>query len=96
MAKRIGGLRRKTRYKLSKRTKDKGKLSLTKYFQTFKEGDKVILKAEPLVQKGMYHPNYYGKVGTVKKKQGKCYEVAIKDRSKQKVLIVHPAHLKKV
>ena len=96
MAKRIGGLRRKTRSKVSKTQRRKGKISLTAYFQKFKEGDRVVLKAEPAVQKGMYHPNYYGKTGTIKKKQGRCYEVAIKDRSKQKVLIVHPAHLKKV
>jgi len=91
--KRIGQARRKTRNKLSKSQREKGKLSLTKFFQKFKEGDNVILKAEPAVQKGMYHPNYYGKRGVVKGKQGRCYEVAIKDRTKSKLLIVHPVHL---
>ncbi|MEE9525818.1 MAG: 50S ribosomal protein L21e [Candidatus Woesearchaeota archaeon] len=93
--KRIGTARRKTRHKLSKSVRTKGKISLTKYFQKFKEGDKVILKAEPAVQKGMYHPRYFGKNGTIKGKKGRCYEVTIKDRTKQKVLIVHPVHLKK-
>ena len=96
MAKRIGGARRKTRHKLSKKTRKKGKIPLTAYFQKFEAGDKVVLKAEPAVQKGMYHPNYYGKSGIIQRKQGRCYEIAIKDRSKQKVLIVHPAHLKRI
>jgi ribosomal protein L21E len=54
MSKKIGSLRRKTRHKLSKTQRTKGKISLTKYFQKFKQGDKVVLKAEPAVQKGMY------------------------------------------
>ena len=95
MAKRIGTIRRKTRHKLSKKTRKKGKISLTAYFQKFKQGDKVVLKAESAVQKGMYHPNYYGKSGVVRGKKGRCYVIAVKDRSKQKLLIVHPSHLKK-
>ncbi len=30
-----------------------------------------------------------------KRQKGKCYEVLIIDRGKQKTLIVHPVHLKK-
>ena len=93
--KRIGQARRKTRHKLSKKVKEQGKLSISKYFQTFESGDKVLLVAEPAVQKGIYHMNYYGKMGIVKGKQGKCYEVKIKDRTKEKMLIIHPVHLKK-
>ncbi len=96
MAKRIGSFRRKTRFKLQKNVRKKGKISLTAFFQKFKEDDRVVLVAEPAHHKGMYHPNFYGKAGVIKGKQGKCYQVAIKDRSKQKVLIVHPVHLKKV
>ena len=95
MAKKIGAARRKTRHKLSKKVRRKGKLPLTTYFQRFEIGERVVLKAEPAMQKGMYHPNYYGKTGVVKGRQGRCYEVAVKDRSKQKVLIVHPVHLQR-
>jgi len=95
MAKKIGSSRRKTRHKLSKPYRKKGKISLRKYFQKFNVDDKVILKAEPAIQKGMYHSPFYGKQGIVKGKQGRCYKVQIKDGSKQKVLIVHPVHLKR-
>ena len=47
------------------------------------------------MQKGMYHSRFYGKMGVVKGKKGRCYEVMITDGSKQKTLIVHPVHLKK-
>ena len=40
--KRIGTARRKTRAKFTKHFKEKGKVSLTKYFQTFKEGEKLV------------------------------------------------------
>jgi len=93
MAKRIGGSRRKTRHKLQKSSRG---ISLTKYFQEFKTGERVGLAAEPSVQKGMYHPRFYGKTGVIKEKVGRCYEVSINDLGKNKVLIVHPIHLKKV
>jgi len=94
MAKRVGGARRKTRHILSKHYKDKGKISLTRYFKEYKTGEKVILKAEPAVQKGMYFPRFHGKVGIVKGKKGNCYEVLIKDGKLEKNIIVHPVHLK--
>ena len=95
LVKRIGSFRRKTRHKLSKKTRTKGKINLSKYFQTFKTGEKVVLKAEPAVQKGMYRPVFHGKAGIIKEKAGKCYKVLINDHKKQKTIIVHPIHLKK-
>ena len=95
MAKRIGGSKRKTRYKLQKEIRRKGKISITKYLQKFNLGDKVYLTAEPAVQKGMYHPRFIGKTGTINKKSGKCYEVVINEGRKEKQLIIHPVHLKR-
>jgi len=96
MVQRVGGFRRKTRDKLSKNFRQKGKISLTSYFQKFIEGDKVTLLAEPAVQKGMYFPRFHGKKAIVQRQKGECYEVLIKDGNKDKVLIVHPVHLKRV
>ncbi|MBT4824054.1 50S ribosomal protein L21e [Candidatus Woesearchaeota archaeon] len=96
MTKRIGGARRKTRYKFKKPVRKQGKLSLTKYFQTFDVEERVILLAEPAVQKGMYHRRFHGKSGIITGKRGNCYKITIKDQSKVKEVIVHPVHLKKV
>ncbi|MBS3117601.1 50S ribosomal protein L21e [Candidatus Woesearchaeota archaeon] len=96
MAKRVGGFRRKTRSKLRKNVAEKGKLSIGRYLQQFNEGEMVYLNAEPAVQKGMYFPRFHAKAGTILKKQGACYHVAIKDGKKQKTFIIHPVHLKRV
>ena len=95
MVTRKGGVRRKTRYKLRKEKRQRGKISITRYFQSFKEGDRVLLDVEPAVQKGMYHPRFMGKSGIIRNKRGKCYEVTINDLGKEKKLIVHPVHLKR-
>jgi len=95
MVKRKGGARRKSRHKFMKGVKEKGKLSLRKYFQSFNMGERVWLSTEPAVQKGMYWPSYIGKAGIITGKRGRCYEVAIKDGNKEKMLIIHPVHLKR-
>ena len=93
---RVGGARRKTRQKLKKNYKVRGKVSLRRYLQVLAAGDKVALVAEPAVQRGMYFRRFHGKIGTVAKKLGSCYEVVIKDMDKEKHLVVHPVHLKKL
>lgn len=95
MVRRIGGLRRKTRYKFRKQKRKRGKISMTKYLQSFNPGDKVHLTVESGIQKGMYHPRFMGKAGIIKGKRGRCYEVAINDFGKEKILIVHPIHMNK-
>ena len=95
MVTRKGGIRRKTRYKFRKEKRQRGKISMTRYFQTFKSGDRIFLDVEPSVQKGMYHPRFMGRAGTIKSRRGRCYEITINDLGKEKTLVVHPVHLKK-
>ena len=75
MAQWIGKFRRKTRSKLKKSIKTRGKISINNYLQSFKPEEKVLLKAEPAVQKGMYFPRFHGKVGVVK---GKTFSSGLK------------------
>lgn len=96
MTKRIGSSKRKTRQIMRKHNSRKGKISFTSYFQKLNIGDTVVLKAEPAVQKGMYFLRFHGKTGVVTGVKGKCYEVRIRDMDKEKTLIVHPVHLKKI
>jgi len=96
MVQRKGGFRRKTRYKLSRGPRDRGKVSIRKYLQSFKAGEIVILKMNPSVHEGMYFPRFHGNHGIIKEKRGNCYIVKIKDKNKEKDLIVHPVHLTRV
>ena len=96
MVTRIGTFRRKTRKKMTKKSSMKGEFSLRSYLQEFDAGDRVALRLEPSIHKGMFFPRFHGKIGSIICKNGSCYEVAIKDINKNKTVIVHPVHLKKV
>ena len=96
MVMRIGGARRKTRQKYKKNYKQRGKISLRRYLQAFSEGDRVALVAEPAVQKGIYFRRFHGMNGTVSRKLGACYEVKVRDHDKEKHVIVHPVHLRRL
>jgi large subunit ribosomal protein L21e len=96
MGKRKGGYRRKTRILMRKNVREHGKIRLADYFATYKDGDKVALRAEPGYQGGIYHLRFHGKVGEIAGKQGDCYYVAIVDGGKAKKVLVHPIHLQRV
>ncbi len=95
MVTRIGGFRRRTRHKLQKGVRRKGKISTTRYFATYKPGERVVFVAEPAVQKGMYFPRYHGKTGIVRGTQGKCLKVLFMDGGVEKTIIVHPVHVRR-
>jgi large subunit ribosomal protein L21e len=59
-------------------------------------GDRACLAAEPAVQSNLYHQRFHGRSGTIVGKRGDCYELQIQDGGKQKVIIVHPVHMKKL
>ncbi len=94
MTSNIGGSKRKARFKLTKSAREKGKISMSKFMQSFVAGQKVHLDIEPAIHKGDYSTDFIGKTGTVKAKRGQCYEVMIKDGNKEKMLIIHPVHLR--
>jgi large subunit ribosomal protein L21e len=96
MVQRLGGRRRKTRNIFGKKASQRGKFSLTKYFQTFKVGDQVLLHVEPGVHKGVYFRRFNARPGIVARKQGRCYVVTVQDGGKSKEVIVHPIHLRKL
>ncbi len=95
MVTRIGGFRRRTRHKLQKSVRKKGKISMTRYFAEYKPGERVVFAAEPAVQNGMYFPRYHGKSGIVQGKQGKCFKVLFRDGGVEKTIIVHPVHVRR-
>ncbi|MFT4309704.1 MAG: 50S ribosomal protein L21e [Candidatus Woesearchaeota archaeon] len=96
MVKRIGTARRKTRDLFSVKHKDKGKVSIRNYFQSFVQGDRVLVGVSPTVQEGMPYRRFVGKMGIVKGMQGASYKVMINDHDKSKIILVHPVHLKKL
>lgn len=93
MVTRIGTHQRKTRHKYKKNVRERGKISLSQYFQEFKSGDKVNLKINSNIQTGRFFPRFHGLTGTVAGKKGECYHVVLMDGRKEKTVFVHPIHL---
>ncbi|MBI4145747.1 50S ribosomal protein L21e [Candidatus Woesearchaeota archaeon] len=96
MSARKGGARAGTRRLWRKQPRTRGKISITKYFMPYKVGDHAVLNADPAVQKSLYHQRFHGKAGVVVGKRGECYELQVIDGGKEKMLVVHPVHMKKL
>lgn len=88
------GIRSKTRHKLRKHVREKGMTSVNVMLREFNKGDKVHIEINPSVHSAMPHRRFDGKTGTVIGKQGNCYLVEVKNIDANRVIIVHPAHLK--
>jgi len=85
------GFRRSTRRKLKSGIDHKFKV--TPYLAEFKPKDKVVIKLDPMSQKGMPFPKFKGKVGEIKEKRGEAYVVVIRIGNSTKEVISRPEHL---
>ncbi len=91
------GERKKTRKKLSKRKRDRGLSPISKAVQRFEAGDKVHIKIDPSVHKGMPHRRFHGMTGEVVGRRGRAFIVKVFDgirgHKKPKELFIRPEHL---
>jgi len=95
MTKRSKGPRRKTRYKLQRKKRDRGKSPITYILQDFDVGAKVNIKIDPSAHKGQPHHRFHGYTGTVVGKQGGALIVRIVEGKKKKDLLILPPHLRR-
>ena len=89
--KKAQGKRAKTRNVVAKR-----RLTVNDFMKEFENGDKVAIDIQPQVHSGLPPFRFRGKIGDIVGKQGEIYKVKIKDGNKEKILLVHPIHLKKL
>ena len=78
-----------------KKIKTRGKLKFSRYFQKFKEGDRVSVVAEKSISIN-FPTRLQGRTGVVEGKRGKAYMIKIKDQDKEKRFLIEPIHLKKI
>ena len=76
-----------------KSVREKGKISLSQYFQEFKKGDRVAVKRE-LSLRPKFPKQLQGRSGVVEGNRGSSYIVKINDMNKEKTYIIHPVHLR--
>jgi len=87
------GYRANTRALLRLNPRERGKTTLNKVLLSFKEGDKVVVKINPSVHKGMPHRRFHGRVGVVTAKRGRSYVIHVPQGDATKEIIVRPEHL---
>jgi len=87
------GYRRGTRHLLKKESRERGKMRLSKLLYEYQPGNRVVIKIDPAIQKGMPHRRYHGKVGVVVDKRGQSYIVSVTQGEAVKEIIVRPEHL---
>ena len=78
-----------------KHPRQRGRISFTRFFQQFKEGDHVAVVREHSEIFG-YSTRVQGKTGKVICKQGEAYCVEISDLGKLKRYFIKPIHLKRI
>ena len=78
-----------------KSPRQKGKLSLSRFFQQFKQGDFVAVAKEHSVP-FFYSDRLQGRTGRVIEKRGSSYLVEIADLGKPKRYLIKPIHLRKI
>lgn len=87
------GTRRKSRYKLRKIVREKGLSPISRAIREYKEGDIVNIDIDPGIQKGMPHPKFQGRTGSVLSRRGRAYIVEVRDGGLMKEVIILPEHL---
>lgn len=87
------GYRAGTRRLLKKRPRERGKIRLSKLLYQYQPGNRIVIKIDSGVHKGMPHKRYHGKVGTVIDKRGRSYIINVTQGDAVKEIIVRPEHL---
>ncbi len=78
-----------------KNSRQRGKISFTRFFQKFNPGDSVAVVKE-LSHSFGYKKTIQGRTGKVIEKRGSAYAVLINDLNKPKLYLLRPIHLKKI
>lgn len=90
------GSRRRTRRLLRKSARASGLSTLTRTFQALDIGDRAAIVLDPGVHRGMPHPRFNGRTGSVIGVQGSAYVLQVRDGGKLKRVVSRPEHLKRV
>jgi len=77
----------------SKQIRSKGKLSFSKYFKKFSDGD-VVCVVRDLTLNASFPKRMQGRTGKIVGSRGTNKIIEIKDGNARKTFIIHPTHLK--
>ncbi|MHA1596752.1 MAG: 50S ribosomal protein L21e [Candidatus Asgardarchaeia archaeon] len=90
------GYRSRTRSILRKHPRERGMAPLGRLLHEYSINERVLIKIDPSVHKGMPHKRYHGKIGVVKGFRGKAIIVSVKLGNKEKEIITLKEHLRPI
>jgi large subunit ribosomal protein L21e len=93
LVRRSKGYRSRTRTLFRKKAREKGKVGLSRLLRTYNPGDKVKIRIDSGVHKGMPHRRYHGRVGIVKARRGRSYVIEVVEGRQTRTLIARPEHI---
>jgi large subunit ribosomal protein L21e len=96
MGKMSHGSRAKTRYKMRKKLKERGPVTVNRVIKSFDVGDRVAIDIEPSFHNGMPFKRFQGMTGIIEGTRGSAYVVKISDQGKEKTVVSYPIHLKRM
>ena len=89
------GFLRRSRNTLKGKPRDRGKISIRRYFQEFKVGETAGISID-VQYRNIPYPKFNGKLGKITNQQGRAYYININDNGRKKDVLVSPEHLKKI
>lgn len=94
MVKRSHGYRVGSRKLMTKKIRQRGMPSPSKILHQYNEGERVDIIIDSAIHGGQPHRRYHGRVGVIKTRRGRAYEVETTLGKKTKLLIIRPEHLR--
>ncbi|MHB8585200.1 MAG: 50S ribosomal protein L21e [Thermoplasmatota archaeon] len=96
MVVRSKGLRSKTRHKLQKPARARGRPPVTHSLRAYPAGSKVAIVINPSVHDGQPHPRFQGLTGVIVERRGGSFVLEVRVGHKPKTLIARPEHLRAI
>jgi large subunit ribosomal protein L21e len=93
LVRRSKGYRSRTRTLFRKNPRERGKVGLSRLLKTYNPGDKVKIRIDSGVHKGMPHRRYHGRVGIVKARRGRSYVIEVAEGRQARTVIARPEHI---
>jgi large subunit ribosomal protein L21e len=93
LVRRSKGYRSRTRTLFRKESRERGKVGLSRLLRTYNLGDKVKIRIDSSVHKGMPHRRYHGRVGIIKGRRGRSYVIEVAEGKQTRTLIARPEHI---
>ncbi len=78
---------------MTKKPRFRGLQPLGRLLHKYQDGERVVVKIDSAVHKGMPHARYQGRVGVVTGKRGRAYVVQMQEGGKVRDLMILPEHI---